>query len=107
MIKENEVEAYKQILAAEEARYMEVIAKCERKLSILRTRMKFPKDWLKKEIKEGSLRAASALGQVVPSRKSNLPKKNSEQSTKVFSEETADLPLKEEVEEKASFGFFK
>lgn len=101
------VEAYVRQLKSEEAHYQDEIAKCERKLSVLRQRIANPEKWLSKEIKEGSGRARVAMGEKIPERKSNLPKKSSQQSTKDYSEEELKTPLKVEVEEKIGFGFFK
>jgi hypothetical protein len=98
--------AYRESVQAEIEKYEEIVAKCERKLSLLRGKLKDPAKGLNKEIRENTLRARAILGQEVPARKSNLPKKKTEE--KIFSEETHDLPLEETTKEKKSgFGFFK
>lgn len=95
---EQAVSAYIKILKGEEEKYNDVVAKCERKLSILRQRLNDPEKWLNREIKEGSLRARAVLGQELPAKKSNLPKK---------SEVAAPPAPAREEKQKTGFGFFK
>lgn len=113
--------AFKRSVQLEIDEYEEEVAKCERKLSILRGKLKDPEKSFNREIKDRTLRARAILGEELPTRVSNLPKKKAEE--KFFSEETQEMKLGnseqqkvdpeirtksgESAEGKKGFGFFR
>lgn len=111
------VEKFKRLLNDQQEKYQEVIAKCNRKISVIQGKLKDPARALNKELKEQSQLAKIVMGHEVPARKSNLPKKKTE--GEMVGELLNDLrgagfetssryhDDAEEKKEKTGFGFFR